>query len=107
MSNDPTDGPLYRHIPFSGTFVKAEQYDRLREDYDRLVALIPEGLRDQVAVAAKDAEHILRGAYITPTIEACDAFRIGLAQGIRQATKSGCGCGGNCACKPEKFGGSE
>lgn len=101
------DGPLYRRVSFSGTFVKAEHYDRLREDYDRLVALIPEGLRDQIAVAAKDAEHILRHAYITPTIESCDAFRIGLAQGIRQAKNAACACGGNCACQTEKFGGSE
>lgn len=110
MDDNPQmeDGPLYRQINFSGTFVKAEHFDRLREDYDRLVNLIPEGLRDQVAVAAKDAEHILRGAYITPTIEACDAFRIGLAQGIRQASKkTACKCGGDCACGKDKFGGSE
>lgn len=109
MSENPQmeDGPLYRTILFSGRFVKAAHYDRLREDYDRLRALIPEGLRDQVAVAAKDAEHILRGAHITPTIEACDAFRMGLAQGIRQAKAAACACGGNCACRDDKFGGSD
>ena len=54
MSENPQmeDGPLYRNILFSGRFVKAAHYDRLREDYDRLRALIPEGLRDQVAVDA-------------------------------------------------------
>lgn len=99
------DGPLYRNVALGGKFVTARQYDKLRDEYDRLCALIPESLRDKVAVQAKDAEHILRGAYITPTIEACDSFRIGLAQGIRQA--SGCGCGGKCACKDDKFGGSD
>jgi hypothetical protein len=73
-------------------FVTAATYDQLLAAYESLLLSLPTG---------SDIEATLRKANITPTAEACQAFRIGL----NQAKQSACACGGNCQCK-DKFGGS-
>jgi len=100
MDEVKVDGLLYRLVG-SKRFVTAESYDYLREAYDALVALIPAELRDKVIVDEGDVEAIVKRAGITPTIDVCEAFRLGVAKGSTKA----CPCGGNCACG-DKFGGS-
>ncbi len=93
MTHDPlipTDGgPVYRWCQMK-KFVTAATYDQLVTAYKAL--LLPH---------STDIEATLREANITPTTEACQAFRIGL----NQAKQSACACGGNCQCK-DKYGGS-
>jgi hypothetical protein len=99
MDEVKVDGLLYR-VSGGKSFVTAKSYDYLREAYDALAALIPAELRDKAIVDEGDVEAIVRRAGITPTIEVCEAFRLGVAQGSTKA----CPCGGNCACG-DKFGG--
>lgn len=101
------------------TFVPAAEYDELRAALERVTAaykavesVIPPELRDRAVFTPVEIETILERAGLLPTGEACEAFRLGIAEGRRQAatpvtTSTGttatvhwnCKCGGNCKCQ--------